>query len=140
MARRPSWTAEFAGRQPLRLSRNLKRCEGHLIGVPKREQFRTRLAAAKPTIDELLATRERMNRASVEFLKTDLETALTFVKIARQTRDESRRERTCRAARKAYETLTKFVNKVNLDAENGRQVGLGLKQLKSELESLGEVF
>jgi len=108
--------------------------------VPKREQFRTRLAAAKPTIDELLATRERMNRASVEFLKTDLETALTFVKIARQTRDESRRERTCRAARKAYETLTKFVNKVNLDAENGRQVGLGLKQLKSELESLGEVF
>ena len=91
-------------------------------------------------MDELLASRERMNRASVEFLKTDLETALTFVKIARQTRDVSRRKRTCRAARKAYETLAKFIQKVDLSTESARQVGLGIKQLKSELESLGEVF
>jgi len=91
-------------------------------------------------MDELLASRERMNRASAEFLKTDLETALTFVKIARQTGDDVRRKRTCRAARKAYETLTKFVNKVELRTEHARQVSLGLQQLKSELEGLGEVF
>jgi hypothetical protein len=91
-------------------------------------------------MDELLASRERMNRASVEFIRTDLETALTFVKIARETLDVSRRKRTCRAARKAYETLAKFVHKVDLSAEYAQQVSLGMKQLKSELESLGEVF
>lgn len=108
--------------------------------MPSRKQTKSKLVVAKPTMDELLASRERMTRASVEFLKTDLETALTFVKIARQTRDDVRRKRTCRAARKAYETLTKFVKKVDLSAENGRRISLGLEQLKAELESLGEVF
>jgi len=101
---------------------------------------KTRLAAAKPTMDELLASRERMNRVSVEFLKADLETALTFVQIARQTSDDCRRMRTCRAARRAYETLEKFFSRVDLGTENGRQLGLGLKHLRTELEGLGEVF
>lgn len=91
-------------------------------------------------MDELLAAREGINRASVEFLKTDLETALTFVQIARQTSDAYRRRQTCRTPRKAYETLEKFVRKVELGTENGRQLGRGLKRLKSELEALGEVF
>jgi hypothetical protein len=108
--------------------------------MPSRKRIETGLAVPKPTIDELLATRERMNRTSVEFLKTDLETALTFVQIARKTSDDSRRKRTCRAARKAYETLEKFVNKVDLSIEQGQKLALGLKRLKSELEVLGEVF
>jgi|SRR5215471_6067881 len=102
--------------------------------------MKPKLAAAKPTMDELLASRERMNRVSLEFLETDLETALTFVEIARQTSDDSRRKRTCSAARRAYESVQKFVNKVELSAEHGKQVALGLKRLKSELEGLGEVF
>ena len=105
-----------------------------------RKQRKAGLAAAKPTMDELLASRERMNRVSVDFLKTDLETALTFVKIARQTRDDLRRKRNCRAARKAYDTVAKLVTKVELSAENGRVVRLGLAELKKELEALGEAF
>ena len=108
--------------------------------MPLRKQTKTKLAAAKPTVDELLASRERMNRVSVEFIETDLETALTFVQIARQTSDDSRRKRTCRAARRAYDSLKGFANRVELTAEHGKQVALGLKRLKSELESLGEVF
>jgi hypothetical protein len=108
--------------------------------MPSKRRTTTKLAAAKPTIDELLASRERMNRASIDFLMTDLETALTFAKIALTTRDVSRRKRTCRAARKAYETLAKFVHKVDLSAEDARRVSAGMKQLKSELESLGESF
>jgi len=105
-----------------------------------RKQGKAALAAAKPTVDELLASRERMNRVSVDFLKTDLETALTFVKIARQTRDDLRRKRNCRAARKAYDTVAKFVTKVDLSAESVRMVRLRLAELKKELEALGEAF
>ena len=43
-------------------------------------------AAAKPTVDEWLASVDRMNRASAEFLKIDLDTALTFLQIARHLR------------------------------------------------------
>ena len=73
-------------------------------------------AAPKPTVDDLLASRERMNRASAEFLKIDLETALTFVKIARQSRDDVRKKRNCKAARRAYETVLRLINKVELNA------------------------
>jgi hypothetical protein len=51
-------------------------------------------AAARPRFDELLASRERMNRVSVDFLKVDLETALTFITIAKQTHDRTRKMRT----------------------------------------------
>lgn len=108
--------------------------------MASRKHKKTKFAAAAPATDELLVSRERVNRASVEFLKVDLQTALTFVGIARQTNDESRRKRARAVARKAYETLSKFVNRVNLSSENERQVHLGLKRLKSELETLGEVF
>lgn len=97
-------------------------------------------AAARPTVDELLASRERMNRASSEFLKIDLETALTFLKIARDTNDRARKERNCRAARKAYDTVAKLVAKVKLNSEDERIVTEGLQKLQKELEALGAQF
>lgn len=97
-------------------------------------------AAPKPSVDNLLASRERMNRASAEFLKIDLETALTFVKVARQTRDEVRKKRNCMAARKAYETVMKLINKVDLNGQDARAVTLALNQLRSDLEGLGETL
>jgi hypothetical protein len=97
-------------------------------------------AAPKPTVNDLLASRERMNRASAEFLKIDLQTALTFVKIAQETRDEIRRKRNCVAARKAYETVMRLVPKVELNAQDAQVVTLGLNKLRSDLEGLGEAF
>ena len=97
-------------------------------------------AAAKPTMDELLATRERMNRASLQFLKIDLETALTFAKIARETSDEWRMKRNRQAARKAYDTMMHLVPKVDVNADDRRVLSRGLVQLKSELSALGEIF
>jgi hypothetical protein len=96
--------------------------------------------APAPTIDELLASRERMNRASTEFLKIDLETALTFVKIARQTCDSVRKARNRLAARKAYDTVAKLVAKVRLNDTDHQIVTDGLRELKKELEALGEQF
>lgn len=97
-------------------------------------------AAHKPTVDELLATRQRMNRASTDFLKIDLETAFTFVKIAKQAGDRVRRERNRAAARKAYETVLRFLNKVETGDEDLRLITGALGQLRSELEILGESF
>jgi hypothetical protein len=91
-------------------------------------------------MDELLASRERMNRASAEFLKLDLQTALTFVGIARQTRDQVRKRRNCMAARRAYDTVMRLVDKIQLSVEDRRAVSHGLKRLRTELETLGEVF
>lgn len=39
-------------------------------------------------MDEPLVTREQANRTSANFLKTDLQTALTFTKIAGETDDD----------------------------------------------------
>ena len=91
-------------------------------------------------MDELLASREQMNRVSTEFLKVDLKTALTFVKIARQTPDHYQKKRNCRAARRAYETVARLAKKVDLNAENGRAMTLELARLRAELEELGETL
>lgn len=92
--------------------------------------------ARKPTVDELLASREQLNRASAEFLKIDLQTALTFVRIARQTNDGVQKKRNCLAARKAYETVVRLVRKIQLSAEDLRFIEQTLEQLQSELEAL----
>lgn len=91
-------------------------------------------------MDELLASREEINRSAANFLKIDLQTALTFVKIARTTGDDSRKRRNCRAARKAYSTVAKLVPKVSLNAEDSRIVRQGLAELKNALDALGDEF
>ena len=94
-------------------------------------------AAQRPTVDELLASRERMNQAGADFLKVDLETALTFVKIARNTSDRARRGRSATAAKKAYDTILKLVDKIELSTHDERILTRGLRKLRSELEKAG---
>jgi hypothetical protein len=91
-------------------------------------------------MDEYLDTRDRVNRASAEFLKLDVQTALTFLHIARTTSDLERQQRNRLAARHAYHTVLKLMQRTKLSEEDARTVALGVEQLKSELEGLGEVF
>ena len=105
-----------------------------------RKQRPRRHAADHQAQSEFIASREQMIRASTEFLKIDIETALTFLKIARETGDGVRKRRTCLAARKAYDTVNKLLLKVELGVEDQRIVVGGLAQVRSELEQLGEVF
>ena len=95
--------------------------------------------AGRPTIDELLATRARMNQASAEFLKIDIQTALTFAKIARQTFDNTRKDRSTSAAKKAYDTILRLAKKIDLSKNDQRLVTEGLALLRSELQALGLV-
>jgi hypothetical protein len=97
-------------------------------------------AAPKPTVDELLSTREKMDRVSAEFLRIDLETALTFLKIARQSGDDLRKRKNCLAARQAYETVARLSAKIRMSSSERLTVTVGLDQLKFELQQLGEIF
>jgi hypothetical protein len=66
--------------------------------------------------------------------------ALTFAKIARQTHDDFRRKHSCSAARKAYDTVARLIQKVDLSDEDSQAARSGLAQVKIELLTLGETF
>ncbi len=97
-------------------------------------------AAPKPTVDELLASVTRHNKTGTDFLKADLEAALTFTDIAGTAEDSEDRERNRRAARRAYDTIVRLINKVELNREDANAMGSKLARLKSNLSGMGEVF
>ena len=106
----------------------------------RRRNKEPKYAAPKPTIDELLASRSRLNRVSADFLKVDIETALTFASLALQTGNSEKKQRNCRAARKAYDTVVSLIDRVTLDQNDAQFLSRNLRRLKSELVQLGEVF
>jgi len=97
-------------------------------------------AVPKPTADEILAFGSRFRQASTDFLKVDLATALTFTEIALQASDSEKRERNCRNARVAYDTVLRLIERVDLTDEDSEMLNSNLARLKSELARLGEVF
>ena len=94
-------------------------------------------AVPRPTVDEWLASLDRLNRASADFLKIDLDTALTFLQIARDTSDDLRKSRNTSAARKAYHTVVRLALKTKMRDDDRQIVTKRLEQVKSELEALG---
>lgn len=108
--------------------------------VASKKQASQGYVAPKPTMDEILGSREQVAKASAQFLKVDLDTAKTFLQIARQTDNPARKERNRRAARKAYDTMVRFMERVKLKDEDLRILVPGLEQLRSELEGIGETF
>jgi hypothetical protein len=96
--------------------------------------------AARATMDQIHATRNELNQKSADFLKVDIETALTFSNLALQTYDPIRKRRNRVNARKGYDTIVRFMAKVPLVEEDVRYLSNKLEQLKSNLQILGEVF
>jgi hypothetical protein len=94
----------------------------------------------RPTVDELLASQSRFNKVSTDFLKIDLETALTFTQLALQTPDREKKERNRQAARKAYNAIMHLIGRVSLSGVEADHFEKNLRRLKSELIELGESF
>ena len=106
-----------------------------------RKSYRDSLPqGAKREFSDLLASAEKFNRVSTDFLKVDVQTALTFSKIALETNDSVKKHRNQRSARKAYDTVVKLMKKVEPKEHDAQDLSSSLKRLKSELQSLGEVF
>ena len=109
--------------------------------MPKKAHVRpVSLGADKPGFGDLRETGKRFNQVSTDFLKVDLETALTFSGIALQTDNDIKKKRNQQSARKAYETIRKLMNNVDLDERDAHMLHTNLDRLKSELQRLGEVF
>lgn len=97
-------------------------------------------AAPKPTVDEVLASQSRPNKVSTEFLKVDLETGLTFANLALQADDNAKKERNRRAARKAYDTIVRLIDRVILTDAETKFFKKNLQRLKDDLIKLGEAL
>lgn len=99
------------------------------------------LAARKPGGEDILEAEAQVNRASTDFLKIDLQTALTFSGIALESdNNEEKRQRNQRSARRGYDTIVRLSKKVNLSASDARSMSRNMARLKSELRQLGETF
>ena len=83
---------------------------------------------------------EHLNKTGVGFLRLDVEVGLTFSGIALQAQDSEKRARNLRAARKAYDTVLRLMDKVTLTEDDAKSLARNLFQLKCELVMLGEVF
>ncbi len=80
-------------------------------------------------------------RAGVEFLLTELRTGKTFVELAQQAGGDSRKiKRNQQHARKAYDSVLKFIDRVVLSDKERLKIDDGLHALKASLKELGEQF
>lgn len=77
----------------------------------------------------------------MEFLKTDLGVALTFAHIALQASgDAYKRSRNRANARKAYDTVITWMNRLTINQADAVEIGEKLHELRSTLKELGELL
>lgn len=80
------------------------------------------------------------NAVMVEFLRIDLDLAMTFIEIAASTTGAENIARCRSAARKAYDTVLRMANRVDLSPTEAAEIQKGLAKLKFALQRLGESF
>lgn len=95
----------------------------------------------QPSMRDFFSIRDELNRTTVEFLRTDLDTGLMLAQIATGSRNNSdRQKRNIRKARQAYDTVIKFRSKIRMSTEANNALEEKIGRLRSMLEVLGETF
>lgn len=80
-------------------------------------------------------------RIGVDFLRTDIETALIFANAALNSSDDpEKRARNQTNARNGYDTVVRLSERLELTDSERKDVDSMLAELKSVLERLGERF
>ncbi|HEX5435414.1 MAG TPA: hypothetical protein VFY05_14340 [Candidatus Angelobacter sp.] len=80
------------------------------------------------------------HQSGLQFVNTELDTGLTFARIALGSKTRAKIERNRVNARKAYNSALHFLAETSLNAEESRRVKEKFAALKSNLERLGEKF
>lgn len=76
--------------------------------------------------------------AGSDFLRAELMVGLTRAKMAQKASTESKRERNRVEARKAYDSVLRFLSKAALSPEENKEIDSKLTELKFVLQSVGE--
>ncbi len=86
--------------------------------------------------------RNDLNKNALNFLRTDLDTAMTLMRIAGESEEGSeKRERNLRNARNAYDAVTRIRSRVGETTDVEREeLDRKIAELRAALESFGEVF
>ena len=80
------------------------------------------------------------NSLGVQFLQVDAEVALTLSGMALKTSSSEKRERQSDAARKAYDTIMRLRQNLDLSEAERDKLDASLQRLKSELRKRGKAF
>jgi acetylornithine/succinyldiaminopimelate/putrescine aminotransferase len=78
------------------------------------------------------------NVLEVGFLRTELLVGLTLTKIAMDAQHRDKIDRNRANARKAYDTVLRFMPRVSITRDEAIEINAKLAKLKSELRELGE--
>lgn len=78
------------------------------------------------------------NRVGAQFLLVDVEVALTLSGLALKTNRSENRERQSATALKAYHTIIRLRENLELNEAERDKLGAGLHRLRSELRQLGK--
>ena len=85
-------------------------------------------------------TAEELKKLELDLIRKDLDAALTFAQIARQTADSAKSIRNQRNARKGYDAVFRYVGSASLLRVDQEHIIRKLALLKVALLSLGEPF
>lgn len=83
---------------------------------------------------------EELTRVKADFIRTDLDLALTLVQIARQTGKQEKTTQNQQNARRAYEVVLRYLGTAILTRSEQENISRKLALLKSALLRLGESF
>jgi hypothetical protein len=90
--------------------------------------------------EQLTDTGRQLNATHADFLRVDVETALTFSGLALETDNNEKRQRNRKNARKAYDTILRLGKNVTLTPAQAKHMQEKISRLKRELELLGDKF
>lgn len=81
---------------------------------------------------------KNMENGEIEFLRAEVQTGLTFARIALGARHQEKRDRNRVNAKKAYDTLLRYMPKDHATWGAWDDVRAKIAELKSQLQQLGE--
>jgi len=81
-----------------------------------------------------------LSNIGFEFLLADLDTAVTFMKVAESAVDANTRERNYGNARRAYDTVVRLMQNLALDDTQREELAAKLAFLKMRLQDAGQRF
>ena len=90
----------------------------------------------RDTVRQSEATLQASNTLTAELLATDLELALTFIKVAEETESSAHARLALGKAQRGYDTVNRFLDRVALNAEQQQVIDERRDRLQHRLAAM----